>query len=267
MPVNLKLEHIFSVSRSFFEPAVLAAFFLIFIMLIASFRIYKHSKKTFFLLAWIFITLLPVMNLVPFLRGSLLSEHYLYVPSIGFSVLLAGGVDSLSGFSPLRYWKNISKTLIVLILVFYSIVVIKRNADWKDEFGFWTKTVKDCPQSYISRFNLGLVYQERNQFEKAIEEYNTALRLYPKAYIVYDILGYIYQKKGDYPNAKEKYKEVLKLNPEYVKTLNNLGVIYAEENRIDEALECWKKALEIAPDYSGAKINLEKIKSVPGLRD
>ena len=85
--------------------------------------------------------------------------------------------------------------------------------------------------------------------EKAIGEYNAAIKKDPNSLPAHMGLGIIYelQKKPD--KAKEFYQKALKVNPKFAPAANNLAYLYAERGEnIDEALNLAQSAKEQFPD-------------------
>ena len=67
----------------------------------------------------------------------------------------------------------------IVIVGLYTIGTINRNNVWKDSFNLWSDTVKKSPDSPEAHNNLGNAYASQGQLDRAIAEYQTALRLKP----------------------------------------------------------------------------------------
>jgi protein O-mannosyl-transferase len=75
----------------------------------------------------------------------------------------------------------------LLIVLTLSIIIISlgartvvRNFDWKSYETLYTATAKTASTDPRARNNIGDVYSRRNEFDKALLEFNEALRLKPK---------------------------------------------------------------------------------------
>jgi tetratricopeptide (TPR) repeat protein len=95
--------------------------------------------------------------------------------------------------------------------------------------------------------NLGLAYKQKDDYDKAIEYYQKALKLdfeqvgpgHTEVAIRYNNLGIAYEYKGEYDKAIEYYQKALKmgfeqLGPEHPKIairFNNLGAAYGRKGR------------------------------------
>jgi len=218
----------------------------------------------------------------------------LYVPSIGFSLLLSYFLFSIYNIK----LKNLEQrkilrygvvVFIILLLGFYALRTIDRNADFKNNLTLWSKTVKTSPNNSKAHNNLGFTYEHLGEGKKALEEFEIAVKLRPdnfkaltnlgavyanlkrynesvfvleKAIEIrqydrtYDKLGLVYVEIGDEENAIEQFNEAIKINPRYAKAHNDLGTVYGRIGEFDLALEEFNTAIKIDKDYADAYYNL-----------
>lgn len=97
--------------------------------------------------------------------------------------------------------------------------------------------------------NLGLTYDKLGMYEKAIQEYNEALRLDPGYIEVHNNLAVTFHKIGLTNEAENELKEVIRQNPLYLDARCNLGKILAASGRFEEALLEYKEVLRLNPDH------------------
>lgn len=217
--------------------------------------LYKWNKKLLlFSFSYFFITLLPVSNIVPL--NALMAEHWLYIPSsLGFFMILAIFLEKLMKF---KYIKQIVILILIVTLIWYSFLTIKRNRDWKDSFTFWSETVKFSPKSYKAHLELGVALAKKGLREEATKEFEKAYELNPADYKALNNLGRIYAEKGDFKKGEEYYQKSLKLNTTDGLTYNGIGNVYLMTNRFDEAIECYRKAITLNPYMASFYTNLGK---------
>ena len=119
--------------------------------------------------------------------------------------------------------------------------------------------------------NLGLAYQQKGDYDKAIGYYQEALKIdleqvgpeHPEVAIRYNNLGMAYEYKGDYDKAIKYYQKALRMgleqlgleHPKVGLRYNNLGVVYHRKGDYDKAIEYLQKALEILFDVNGIWID------------
>ncbi|MBU1912859.1 MAG: tetratricopeptide repeat protein [Candidatus Omnitrophica bacterium] len=268
-PINLNADRIFSIPESLFEPAVyisaalslfaLAVIIKISLLIAKGVRIGKDSKLFCFAMLWIFLTLLPISNII-FLASRPISEQRLYMPSLGFCLVLAIGIKKFSSleldFLKRDRVRQLAALLFIIILAFYSVVTVRRNFEWKNPLTFWTKTAESSPFSLKARNNLGNLYENKGFYDKAIAKYKEALSLNPNLSRIHYNLGNVYKKKNLYSKAITKYKDALGLNPANIDAHYNLAIVYEDKGLYDKAIEKYKDVLNLDSDNIDAHGNL-----------
>ncbi|MBT9312885.1 tetratricopeptide repeat protein [Leptothoe kymatousa] len=78
--------------------------------------------------------------------------------------------------------------------------------------------------------------------------------------LIYNALGYAYFAQGQYDLAIRQYKSALKIAPGYVTALNNLGHSYEKKQLTVQALETYDQALKIEPDNATAKRRAQSLR-------
>lgn len=99
---------------------------------------------------------------------------------------------------------------------------------------------------YPDAYNLrGNVYLDAGNYDAAIKDYYKTIELgIPELYVPYLNLGLAYNKKMDYPKAIESFEKALEYNPTYGRAFNGLGAVYAGMGEYQKAIESYNKALE-----------------------
>ncbi|MDD5194264.1 MAG: tetratricopeptide repeat protein [Candidatus Omnitrophica bacterium] len=276
-PIGLNADRSFSIPQSFFDPTVLSSGLLLLVIALIITRVFKFSKLFVFALLWIFIMLLPAANII-FLGARPIAEQRLYIPSLGFCLIVALMLVKFSWWGQ----KFLSRTtaagaataLFIFVLTFYSAVTFRRNFDWKDSITFWLKTAKQSPNSSRVLYNLGTAYVYAGNYEKAVIYYKQTLMLDPLKVDAYHNLGSIYYMTKKFDEAVFFYQKALECNSHLIKAYNNLGFTYkfnAAEiyynlgtayrslANYDEAIGSFGKAIELKPDFAAAYNNLANV--------
>ncbi|MBF0407356.1 MAG: tetratricopeptide repeat protein [Candidatus Riflebacteria bacterium] len=98
------------------------------------------------------------------------------------------------------------------------------------------------------RFQKGIEYQKRGQFDFAIEEYTKILETDPENFDALINLGAAYLQKGYTERAISVLQRVLEISPENPLALFNLGKTYLYRENTQKALEVFLRAEAVIPD-------------------
>jgi tetratricopeptide (TPR) repeat protein len=79
----------------------------------------------------------------------------------------------------------------------------------------------------------------KDEFTKALKEFQNAAKLDPTLYQAYNGMGYAYRKTGDYAKALENYDQALKMAPGFADAIEYRGEAYLGLNRIDDARQAY----------------------------
>jgi tetratricopeptide (TPR) repeat protein len=141
--------------------------------------------------------------------------------------------------------------IFAVVLLCFIALTIRRNGDWRDNLTLYTKTLEKAPNSARVHYNLGVIYDERGENEKALREFMETLRLDPSNMYVRLDLAAMFAQMGALKETVRLYKEAISLSPndpEIVEAYVNLGRIYYDSGNRDEAIRLWQKALQLKPD-------------------
>lgn len=98
--------------------------------------------------------------------------------------------------------------------------------------------------------HLGHWYYDNNMPKEAISAYENSLILRPDDPDVITDLGIMYRNVHEHEKALELFQEAARLNPKHVQSRFNIGVVlYFDLQRHDEGLKAWEELAKIAPDF------------------
>lgn len=213
-------------------------------------------KNIIFGTTWFLVFLIP-----SFLRPNLqvapdLLEHRIYLPIIGFFIVIleidwAHVGRRLSHFIKISSQK-INYALLFLLVAVLAITTFFYSQNFRDKISFWTDAVKNSPHAPLAHRNLGAMYWLDGEADMAKPEYEKALELNPNEQMAHNNLGLIYAQKGDYQSAINEYQAELKTNPYYDNALYNEGLAYWNMGKKDEAAKNWEETINVNPDYLDA---------------
>src|SRR5207247_270887 len=109
--------------------------------------------------------------------------------------------------------------------------------------------------------NLGVIYSERKDYDRAALEYERALDLDAQFPAAFSNLGHALLKTGSYRRAVRLFSKSLRLYPTDVWALNNRGLAYVKLGKRQKARRAFEEALKIDPTFEQARRNLQGIQS------
>jgi tetratricopeptide (TPR) repeat protein len=89
----------------------------------------------------------------------------------------------------------------------------------------------------------GNVHLSQRSYDRAIDDYNEAIRLDPAYAIGFNNRGLAYQRKGQIDRAIDDYNEAIRLNPAYALAFANRATARQIKGRVDLAIEDSGKAI------------------------
>ncbi len=99
----------------------------------------------------------------------------------------------------------------------------------------------------------GIAYRERRDYDRAVADFDQALRLDPKFTAAYVDRGNVFQMQGDGDRAIQDYDQAIKLDPKYAAAFTERGNTYAARGKIDLRVAATiEQAIKFNPTYAGA---------------
>jgi len=222
LPFPLHMERDVSIVTSLFNPWTAAfAAFTVGLYFVVRYESKKYqSYWTLFGVGWFFCMLLPISGIIPI--NGLLYEHWLYLPQIGLWLCLVIWLmrflkQQKIATHPLIEIRAVQVALLsvfVTILIIFAGLTIRQNYIWGDPIRFYSYTLQ-FTQSARLHNNLGMAYADQGQHEKAVEQYESALKLSQDYPHIFHNLGNTYAKLGDIDKAKELYSKALEVDPSF----------------------------------------------------
>ena len=227
-PVNLNAFYVFHPLSSILGMRGILSLIATAAFVIAFYAAFRRRKTVFFCLLLIAVPLLPVLY-IPGLSVNIFAERYLYLPSAGFVILSALFVTRTKAKSLKRAARLAAG--IVIIAGLYGMGTVSRNVTWRDNYTLWRDTVKKSPDGALVHVNFGQALQMRGERDKAIEQYQIALRLDPNDAITHFNLGLAFFLKGRMEMAVAQFQMALAQDPGYPDALYYLQLALSSTQR------------------------------------
>jgi hypothetical protein len=228
-PVGLSARHAIPVPVSLLEPRNLASVAALGAVANLGALSLRRAPAVAFGIAWFFVGLLPVMNLVP-LPGAMMGERFLYVPAIGLFIAAADvGRRALAAARP--PWTAVAVPVVVAWLVGLSGATFARCLEWHDNLTLFEAALRVAPTSNAVRLNLVREYQAIGREDLAREQTVAAIentRAYAECYLE---IGRRTEEANDHGVAEDWYRRVLLLAPDDPRAREGLAWIDRKRRR------------------------------------
>ncbi len=230
------------------SAAVVAAAILLFVLFL------KRRPLMSFGIGWIFVALLPYMNIFPFNTAA--ADRFEYVAVFGIA-LLATGIGLWMAERG-KAGKAMAGVLMFLLLGAYCRVSYGYASCWASETVLWERAVKIAPGTVRSRVGLGLAYLKTGKTNEAHREIIQALRIGPEDPDAYAGATRLFIDEKRYSDALLSAKKGLKFDSDRIELHYLTGLSYLGLGRYEQALKVFSAVRKVDPSYGDINFYMEK---------
>jgi tetratricopeptide (TPR) repeat protein len=207
-------------------------------------------------IVWFFVTLSVESSIIPIV--DVIFEHRLYLPSVGFFMVLVPVVFLLMRKKTIKAMPAAAALFTVVIMTLAG-ATYARNMVWQSGISIWEDVVAKSPMNARGYNSLGTEFAKLKLYDKAMEEIQIAVRLQPDYIEAHNNLGVVYQALNMLDKAMGESEFAISRDPYFAKAYFNLAVIYYRMGRLDLAQKELMAGLSIKPDEEKARQLLEII--------
>lgn len=205
-------------------------------------------KEVIFGAAFFLISIGIVLQLLPFGRA-IIAERYTYVPYIGLFLILAFLAEHIRSGKLLPSLKSSIEYIAVGVLLVLAIMTYNRTDVWKDSIAFYSDIIEKYPEAAHAHWQLGNVYKDYQQGDKAVESYNNTIALDSNYAMAYFNRGVVRADNKLFREAIEDYNRTIELRPDYMAAYHNRGNARKNLKDLQGSIEDYQKALDMEPDF------------------
>jgi Flp pilus assembly protein TadD len=217
--------------------------------------------RAFVLCGWAIacLALVPVLGLVPFEFQDLttVADHYLYLPLLGGSLVLAGVL--LRQRVALR-----AQGVTVGVLAAFAVLSFVQATRWQSTESLFRHTLRINPRSYVAHYSRAAELLAAGRTEEGIAQARACLAKNPSYLPAQVALGTAWLRQGQFQTVADYYRSVLaeappaagKRAPLVSSLHNHLGLALARLGHGREAIEHFAQAVAIDPRSLTGHFNL-----------
>lgn len=221
---------------------------------------FKKNRANTFAVIWFFVTYLPTANLLTLLNP--FAFRFMYLPSIGFFLATAWGIDHTLSFFKKKNWPINLATIFKIALVGTALsVTIPLNLFFKNNIVTCREMIRVYPSSSRPYWLLGLIDFKEGEYDQALAHLQRYLDNPPNLpfipnprgdYAVYHLMGRSYVDDPDC--AIQMFYKVIELNPKFALVYVDLAKAYILKNDFEDALNASLTAIAFEKDLVPAYV-------------
>lgn len=212
---------------------------------------------------------LPASNLF-FPVGFVIAERILYMPSMGFCLLVAYGFHALIERLQATDQKKLAWCCLGLVVLVHSTKTYMRNADWESEYSIFMSGLRVNRRNAKLFNNVGHALESAERYGEALNFFQTAVGVQQDDVGAHINVGRTYNHLKMFKEAEEAYlkaKSLLpkakpgesyqaRIAPNHLNVFLNLAnLISKNHTRLEEADMLYRQAISMRADYTQAYIN------------
>jgi Flp pilus assembly protein TadD len=255
-PVGLNAYYLFIPVRSLFDPSAIAAILILILAACAIAYGLRRAPLASFAALWVFITLIPVLNVYAVGRN-VFTERYLYLPSVGFCLVIVLLASRVVGLLPERLRSPAAAVALAAVLILSTALALARNSIWKDDLTLFARTLESSPNAPFVH-NMVASVQPNNPAGQTLAEshYLSAISLAEsetppdrlEMAIAGEGLASIYAARRDFDRALRALAQVRVADPKDPQVDGEEGLILAQAGRWTAAEAALQRAVAISPN-------------------
>lgn len=228
--------------------------------------VYKSLKYSRIIVFGFLFFLMNIMLVLKFLTvgTAIVAERYSYIPYIGLFFIIGMGFSWLyRNTNPkIASYKSIFTGIIIVIGITFAYLSNARCNVWNNSDTLWTDVInqfQDNEEAYKNRGGYLTdkskfdVSPSKNDFDKAFDDYNMAIKLNPKDQKLFLNRANIYAEKGQFNLALADYSTALKIDSSDFTIYLNRGISYSQMERYDSAFADWARVEK----HNGAELQIQ----------
>lgn len=202
---------------------------------------------------WMLLPLAPVMNLSLLPMGDFVHDRYLYIPTIGFAMLVAMALVKLDEISIAPRYASAVVAVVIAVAMIAGTVV--QSLPWKDDIPLYVRGMRIAPNNDLPRNKLAATFVARGMYDKGIRMYEFVLAVDPDYWYANYKMGYAQYMTGHYDKAEQYLAKCVAVNP-VPDALYYLGLSASQQKKFEQAESALREAVKRDPKAPGYEFAL-----------
>lgn len=219
LPYHQALEYDFPVTAQLLTGQNMVALSGLLLLLYTVWRIRQRRPLLAFGVIWFLLALAVESTIIPL---DPLFEHRLYLPMVGFVLVLLDGLPALLK----ERWVLLGLGSAVLVC---APLTWCRNSLWNEPVAFYEENLRVTPQSERVISNLANLYQTSGRTQDSLTLLESKVKAVPELYLLYPPLAKRYAIRGDTVQAFNLLEKAISARPTYSDPYETAAWICSEQ--------------------------------------
>ncbi|MHB1558668.1 MAG: tetratricopeptide repeat protein [Isosphaeraceae bacterium] len=114
---------------------------------------------------------------------------------------------------------------------------------------FFSERIREDSQDAFAYVMRAMLWQDRNQVDRALQDYDAVLRLDPSEGWIYNNRGILHFEQKHYDKAVEDFNKAIEIEPKVANLYNNRGNARRGRHLYDLAIADFSEAIRLDPTY------------------
>jgi len=188
------------------------------------------------------------------------ADRYSYLATLGWAVVVAGGVLSLdlaarAGRRPPLSFAAATVTASVVMIVLGALTW-RQIGVWHDSETLWRTAVAADDQCYVCLNNLGNALVRAGRNAEAPPYFEAAMRVQPDSAEAHANLGTVAMQQGRNDDARREFARAIAMEPTHAVAHTNMARLLLDDGEAADAIPHLETALRSEPDMAEARTSL-----------
>jgi Flp pilus assembly protein TadD len=193
------------------------------------------------------LSLFPALNLRAFIPEQIVKDRYLYLPLLGFLMIIVPAAAQLLARLPnVQTRRRVGWAATALLVLFLSAKTFQYNFAWRSELSVWEWAVRSDPRSATNMAGLGVAQMLAGRLEDARLTLDRSL----DTHVTSDALSAraeLALNQQRFADAAIDCQSLLQMQPDNFRAYERLAIALERQGRLAEAADVYRTAREKVP--------------------
>jgi Tfp pilus assembly protein PilF len=235
----------------------------------------RRSKEVAFSAWWLAVLMVPpIIGIYAFVAEDLVHDRYLYLPSVGFAMVVAWAIRRIKTKGEGRELfggPSVQMAIAMVLAIALAAGTAAQNVYWANDMILYAHAVNAAPRNVIAINHLANEFYKRRRPDDAYKLYRESLRVKPEHWATHFALGITLYETGKFQEAQKELERAIPLWPNNADEYYYLGLVHMAQAQYAEAEPYFRKAVEIYGARPGVHyalaVSLEKQNKLAAARD